>query len=187
MSDAIQKQILSDISQCKYFSILAGATTDVSQTEQLSLSVRFIKDRLPKCTKNFCALFQFLQQQAKILHLRFSPNYLNLGLIWNICVPKVMMARVIWAENNVVSRLEWKNCTVWPCTLIAATMFLTWSLVLHRSCQLFEMRWQLYRTYAFFCRVLHSAHRYFKTMLKKKFQARLLRDRSWNQFAPHAG
>jgi len=44
MGDAIQKQILSDISQCKYFSILADETTDVSQTEQLSLSVRFIKD-----------------------------------------------------------------------------------------------------------------------------------------------
>ena len=64
-------------------------------------------------------------------------------------------------------------------------MFLTWSLVLHRSCQLLEMRWQLYRTYAFFCRVLHSAYGYFKTMLKEKFQVRLLRDRSWNQFAPH--
>jgi len=44
MGDAIQKQILSDISQCKYFPILADETTDVSQTEQLSLSVRFIKD-----------------------------------------------------------------------------------------------------------------------------------------------
>ena len=40
MGDAIQKQILSDISQCKYFSILADETTDVSQTEQLGLSVR---------------------------------------------------------------------------------------------------------------------------------------------------
>jgi len=37
MGDAIQKQILSDISQCKYFSTLADETTDVSQTEQLSL------------------------------------------------------------------------------------------------------------------------------------------------------
>jgi len=44
MGDAIQKQTLSYISQCKYFSILADETTDVSQTEQLSLSVRFIKD-----------------------------------------------------------------------------------------------------------------------------------------------
>jgi len=44
MVDAIQKQILSDISQCKYFSVLADEMTDVSQTEQLSLSVRFIKD-----------------------------------------------------------------------------------------------------------------------------------------------
>ena len=44
MGDAIQKQILSDIFQCKYFSILADETTDVRQTEQLSLSVRFIKD-----------------------------------------------------------------------------------------------------------------------------------------------
>jgi len=37
-------QILCDISQCKYFSILADEATDVSQTEQLSLAVRFIKD-----------------------------------------------------------------------------------------------------------------------------------------------
>jgi len=36
MGDAIQKQILSDISQCKYFSMLADETVDVSQTEQLS-------------------------------------------------------------------------------------------------------------------------------------------------------
>jgi len=43
MGDAIQKQILSKISQCKYFSILEDETTNVSQTEQLSLSVRFIK------------------------------------------------------------------------------------------------------------------------------------------------
>ena len=93
IGDATQKQILSDISRCKYFSILADKTTDVSQTEQLSLSVRLSK--IPKCTKNICALFQFLQQQAKILHLRFSPNYLNLGLIWNIFVAKVMMAQVI--------------------------------------------------------------------------------------------
>jgi len=61
----------------KYFSILADETTDVSQTEQLSLSVRFIKDT--EVHEEFCALLQFLQQQAKILHLRFSPNYLNLA------------------------------------------------------------------------------------------------------------
>jgi len=148
------------------------------KVKQSNLVYPFGLSNTPKCTKNFCALFQFLQQQAKILHLRFSPNYLNLGLIWNICVAKVMMAQLIWAENIVVSRLEQKNCTLWPCTLIAATMFLTWSLVLHRSCQLLEMQWQLYRTFAFFCRVLHSAYRYFTTMLKRKFQDRLLRDRS---------
>ena len=34
MGDAIQKQIYSDISQYKYFLILADETTDVSQTEQ---------------------------------------------------------------------------------------------------------------------------------------------------------
>ena len=93
MGNAIQKQILSGISQCKYFSIPADETTDVSQTEQLCLSTRLSKK--PKCTNNFCALFQFLQQQAKILHTQFSPNYLNLGLIWNIFVAKVMMAQVI--------------------------------------------------------------------------------------------
>jgi len=49
-------------------------------------------------------------------------------------------------------------------------MFLTWSLVLHRSCQLLEMRWQLYATYAFFCHVLHSAYRYFKTSSRQKLK-----------------
>ena len=44
MGDAIQKHILSDISQCKFFSILADETTDVSQTEQLSSSIWFVKD-----------------------------------------------------------------------------------------------------------------------------------------------
>jgi len=44
MGDAIQKQIVSDISQCKYFSILPDKTTDANQTEQLSLSVRFFND-----------------------------------------------------------------------------------------------------------------------------------------------
>jgi len=44
MGGAIQKQILTDISQCKYFLKLADETTDVSQTAQLSLFVRFIKD-----------------------------------------------------------------------------------------------------------------------------------------------
>jgi len=46
--------------------------------------------------------------------------------------------------------------------------WLRWSLVLHGSCQLLEMRWQLYRKYAFFCRVLHSAYRYFKTNVKRQ-------------------
>jgi len=44
MGDAIQKQILSDISQRKYFSKLVDEMTDVSQTEQLNLSAQFIKD-----------------------------------------------------------------------------------------------------------------------------------------------
>jgi len=79
MGDAIQKQIVSDISQCKYFSILADETTDANQKSNLVYPFGFSK--ITKCTQNFCALFQFLQQQVKILHLRFSPNYLNLGLI----------------------------------------------------------------------------------------------------------
>ena len=29
------------------------------------------------------------------MHVRFSPNYLNLDLIWNICVVKVMTAQVM--------------------------------------------------------------------------------------------
>ena len=90
----------------KYFPIFPNANTfDTNgwndKVEQSNLVYPFGLSKVPNCTKNFCALFQFLQQQAKILHLRFSPNYLNLGLIWNICVAKVMMA-----ENIVVSRLE---------------------------------------------------------------------------------
>jgi len=62
MGGAIQKQIISDISQCKYFSIIADETTDLSQS---NLVYPFGLSKIPKCTKNFCVLFQLLQQQAR--------------------------------------------------------------------------------------------------------------------------
>ena len=43
MGSKIQKQIVSDASKNKFFSILADETSDLSQTEQLSISVRFVK------------------------------------------------------------------------------------------------------------------------------------------------
>jgi len=91
MGDAIQKQILSDISQCKYFSILAE-TTHVSQTEQLSLSVRFVKDT--KVHEEFLC-FVPVSSTGKDLASTILTQLSQLGLIWNICVPKVMMAQVI--------------------------------------------------------------------------------------------
>ena len=82
---------------------LADEMTDASQTEQLSLSVQFIKDT--KVHEEFLCFVPVSSTTAKDLAF-FSPNYLNLGLIWNICVAKVMMAQVIWTENIVVSGLE---------------------------------------------------------------------------------
>jgi len=176
MGDAIQKQILSDISQCKFFSILADETTDVSQTEQLSFSVRFIKDT--KRTKNFCALFQFLQQQAKILHLRFSPNYLGLNL-------EHMRGQGYDGASNMSEKYRGVQARVnelYPLAMYTHCCNHVLCLVISTSSQLPVIRnamaTTVYRTYAFFCRVLHSAYRYFKTMLKEKFQARFLRDRS---------
>ena len=43
MGSKIQKQIVSDVSKNKFFSILADETSDLSQTEQFSTSVRFVK------------------------------------------------------------------------------------------------------------------------------------------------
>ena len=93
MGDAIQKQILSDISQCKYFSILADETTDVSQTEQLSLSVRFIKDT--KVHEEFFCFVPVSSTTGKGLASTILTQYLDLGFIWNICVTNVMMTQVI--------------------------------------------------------------------------------------------
>jgi len=93
MGDAIQKQILSDISQCKDFSILADETTDVSQTEQLSLSFRLIKDT--KVHEEFLCFVPISSTTGKDLASTISPSYLKLGIMWNICVTKVMMAQVI--------------------------------------------------------------------------------------------
>jgi len=93
MGDAIQKQILADIAQCKDFSIPADETTDVSQTEQLRLSFRLIKDT--KVHEEFLCFVPVSSTTGKDLASTISPSYLNLGLIWNICVAKVMMAQVI--------------------------------------------------------------------------------------------
>jgi len=78
MGDAIQKQILSDIFQCKYFSILADETTDVSQTEQLSLSVRFIKDA--KVHKEFLCFVAVSSTTGKDLASTILTQLSQLGL-----------------------------------------------------------------------------------------------------------
>lgn len=44
MGTQIQDEILSDVAENKYFSILADETSDDSQTEQLSISIRFVKE-----------------------------------------------------------------------------------------------------------------------------------------------
>jgi len=64
MGDVIQKQILSDISQYKYFSILADETTDVSQTEQLR--IRFVKDT--KVHDEFVLCSSFLNRQRSYIY-----------------------------------------------------------------------------------------------------------------------
>jgi len=78
MGDAIQKQMLSDISQCKCFSILADDTTDVSQTEQLSLSVRFIKDT--KVHEEFLCFFPVSSTTGKYLASTILTQLSQLGL-----------------------------------------------------------------------------------------------------------
>jgi len=82
MDDAIQKQIPSDISQCKYFSILADETTDVSQTEQLSLSVRFIKDT--KVHEEFLCVVPLSSTTGKDLASTILTQLSQLGLLENM-------------------------------------------------------------------------------------------------------
>ena len=78
MGDTIQKQILSDISLCKYFSIRADETTDVSQTEQLSLSVRFIKDT--KVHEEFLSIVPVSSTTGKDLASTILTQLSQLGL-----------------------------------------------------------------------------------------------------------
>jgi len=94
MGDAIQKQILSDISQCKYFSILADEMTDVSQTEQLTLSVRFIKET--KLHEKFLCFVPVSSTTGKDLSSTILTQLSQLGLnLEHMRVGKVMMAQVI--------------------------------------------------------------------------------------------
>jgi len=78
MGDAIQKQILSDIYQCKYFSMLADETADVSQTEQPSLSVRLIKDT--KAYKEFLCFVPVSSTTGKDLASTILTRLSQLGL-----------------------------------------------------------------------------------------------------------
>jgi len=177
MGDAIKKQILSDICQCKYFSILADETTDVSQTEQLSLSVRFIKDT--KVHEEFLCFVPVSSTTGKDLASSTLTQLSQLGL--NL---EHMRGQGYDGASTMSGKYRGVQARVkemYPLAMYTNCcnhVLKTWSLVLHRSCQLLEMRWQVYWTYAFFCRVLHSAYRYFKTMLKENFQVRLLLDRS---------
>jgi len=78
MGDAIKNQILSDISQCKCFSMLTDETTDVKQTEQLSLSVRFIKDA--KVHEEFLCFIAFSSTTGKDLASTILTQLSQLGL-----------------------------------------------------------------------------------------------------------
>jgi len=129
----------------KYFSILADETTDVSQTEQLSLSVRFIQDT--KVPKEFLCFVPVFSTTGKDLASTSRTQLSQLGL--NL---EHMRGQGYDGASNMSGRYRGVQARVkelYPLamysTLIAATMFLTWSLVLYRSCQLSEMRWQLYR------------------------------------------
>jgi len=104
MGDAIQKQIVSDISQCKYFSILADETTDANQTEQLSLSVRFFKDN--KVHAEFLCFVPVSSTTGKDLASTILTQLSQLGLNLEHMSNQGYVGQVIWAENIVVSRLE---------------------------------------------------------------------------------
>ena len=58
--------LVAALSQCKYFSILADETIDVSQTEQLTLSVRFIKDTKVRRIFVLCSRFFNNRQRSCI-------------------------------------------------------------------------------------------------------------------------
>jgi len=177
MGDAIQKQMLSYISQCKYFSIRADETTDVSQTEQLSLSVWFIKDT--KVQEEFLCFVPVSSTTGKDLSSTILAQLSQLGL---------NLEHVSRQGYDGASNMSGKDRGVqarvkefYPLAMYTHCCNHVLSLVISTSSQLPVIRhvqWQLYRTYAFFCRVLYSAYRYFKTMLKEKIQAWLLGDRS---------
>ena len=82
MDMQIQEKIVSDVAKNKYSSILADDTADVSQIEQLNLSVPrrlyvFLR-QLIFFMKNFLVLFQFFLLLIKIWMLLYLRNCVNL-------------------------------------------------------------------------------------------------------------
>jgi len=123
MGDAIQKQILSDIFQCKYFSILADETTDVRQTEQLSLSVRFIKDT--KVHEEFLCFVPVSSTTGKDLASTIITQLSQLGLNLEHVRGQGYDGASNMSGTDRVVQTRVKELYPYPCTLIAATMFLT--------------------------------------------------------------
>ena len=140
MGDAIQKQILSDISQCKYFSILADVTTDVSQTEQLSLSVRFIKDSkvheeslcfVPVSSttgKDLASMIltQLSQLGLNLVVVNCNPNKLYHGLQWKLGHSNLFwrsqgkgLCRLLTTKQGSVSKIL---MCVWNCLLCVVNL-----------------------------------------------------------------
>ena len=54
--DIIRDKILAKIRQAKYFSVIADEATDVSNDEQLSISIRYVDDGTP--TEVFVAFYE---------------------------------------------------------------------------------------------------------------------------------
>ena len=164
-----------------------GWTTDINQTEQLSLSVRFTKDT--KVHEEFLCFVPVSSTTGKDLASTILTQLSQLGL--NL---EHMRGRRYDGASNMSGNYHGVQARVkelYPLAMHTHCCNHVLNLVISASSPLPVIR-NAMATISDICVFLsRSAQRVSifqdKTMLKEKFQARLLRDRSWNQFVPHAG
>jgi len=157
-----------------------GWTTDINQTEQLSLSVRFTKDT--KVHEEFLCFVPVSSTTGKDLASTILTQLSQLGL-------NLEHMRGQGYDGGKYRGVQARVKELYPLAMYTHCCNHVLNLVISTSSQLPVIR-NAMATISDTCVFLSRSAQcvsIFKTLLKEKFQARLLRDRSWNQFAPHAG
>ena len=93
----IQDKILCEVKQARFFSIIADEATDVANTEQLSISIRFVDESGAPCERFLC----FHACETGLTGKAIANNIIAKLVEWQL-EPEFLRGQVQWLANRRV-------------------------------------------------------------------------------------